>query len=347
MPLGRLAKGATETMDKRERNRAAILSALSKAAGPANSTRLSRMLAGLGHKLSQRTVRLYLQEMDSQGLTVSLGRRGRMITERGIAELRAAQTVQRVGYLSARIDQMTYEMTFDLATRTGLVVVNTSLVNPHHLAAGLTKVCRVFERGYAMGHYVAILAPGESLGDLSVPEDRIGVCTVCSITLNGVLLKHGVPTASRFGGVLELRDGRPTRFVEIIHYDGTSIDPLEVFIRSGMTDYHGAIADGNGLIGASFREMPEGSWDLVMNLAERLSAIGLGGFMEIGLPNQAVLGFQPGQGRIGSVMIGGLNPIAILEEEGHRVLSYALAGLLEYNRLFHFEELPKALRAYL
>ena len=86
-----------------------------------------------------------------------------------------------------------------------------------------------------------ILAPGEQIGSLTVPPDRIGFCSVCSITINGVLLKHGVPTTSRFGGLLELRDRTPVRFVEMIHYDGTSIDPLEVFIRSGMTDYHGAI----------------------------------------------------------------------------------------------------------
>jgi len=52
-------------------------------------------------------------------------------------------------------------------------------------------------------------------------------------------------------------------------------------------------------------------------------------------------------GRIGVVMIGGLNPISILEERGYRVNSRALAGLLDYNRLFHFDELPKVLGQYL
>ena len=79
-----------------------------------------------------------------------------------------------------------------------------------------------------------------------------------------------IPTASRFGGLLELRNGQSTRFVEIIHYDGTSIDPLEVFIRSGMTNYTGAIRDGNGRIGASFRELPADSRKRVQGLAEKL-----------------------------------------------------------------------------
>jgi repressor of nif and glnA expression len=133
----------------------------------------------------------------------------------------------------------------------------------------------------------------------------------------------------------------------MIDYDGTSIDPLEVFIRSRMTDYIGAIRDGNGLIGASFRETPEDARDLVVRLGDRLSAVGLGAFMEVGLPSQAVLEVPVSPGRIGLVVIGGLNPIAILEEMGHRVRSQALAGLLDYARLFHFEELPKALGEYL
>ncbi len=231
--------------------------------------------------------------------------------------------MQRVGYLSARIDQMTYGMTFDLASRTGLVVVNTSVVNPRLLASCIDDVCAVFAKGYAMGNLVGLVPPGESLGELTVPKDRIGLCTVCSITLNGVLLKHGVPTASRFGGLLELRDGQATRFVEIIHYDATTIDPLEVFIRSGMTNYTGAITTGNGLIGASYREMPEDSRELVVRLADRLSVVGLGGFMEIAEPGQMVLDMQASQGRIGSIVIGGLNPIAIVEEQGQRVLSRA------------------------
>ena len=85
----------------------------------------------------------------------------------------------------------------------------------------------------------------------------IGVGTVCSITLNGVLLKHGVPTVSRFGGLLEMKDKKPVRFVEVIMYEGTSIDPLEIFIRSGMTNYLGAIKTGSGRIGASSGNFPQ------------------------------------------------------------------------------------------
>jgi len=95
-------------MERKERNRTAILSALSKMAAPASSRRLAEFLSAAGHNLSERTVRLYLNELDAEGLTASRGKRKRIITQKGLAELSAAQTFRRVGYLSAKIDQMTY-----------------------------------------------------------------------------------------------------------------------------------------------------------------------------------------------------------------------------------------------
>jgi hypothetical protein len=309
-----------------------------------SSARITEALQQSGQDVSERTVRLYLQQMEERQLIRSNGRRGRVITEAGLEELHAEALVQRVGLLSAKIDQMTYRMSFDLQMRSGAVLVNTSIVDPEDFTACIDEVCEVFARGYAMGTLAGLLGPGESIGELTVPDGMLGFCTVCSITLNGVLLKHGVPTHSRFGGLLQLADGEATRFVEMIHYDGTSIDPLEVFIRSGMTNYLGAIQTGDGRVGASFRELPADSRALVVNLAERLDRIGLGGFLCIGHPGRPLMDLPVSEGRIGAVVIGGLNPIAILEERGRRVQSRALAGLMEYNRLFSFRELPDRVR---
>ncbi|MCP5520112.1 MAG: DUF128 domain-containing protein [Verrucomicrobiales bacterium] len=330
-------------MDKTARNRVAILNVLRRTKNLTTSRQIAGCLADSGVLLSERTVRLYLSALQQEGLVDSHGRRGHTLNERGLTEVQAARTQERVGYLSAKIDQMTYRMSFDLQTRTGSVVVNTSVVRVDHLQRCLERVCRVFELGYAMGTLACMLRPGERVGGVEVPPGHVGFCTVCSITLNGVLLKHGVPVRSRFGGLIELQSGRPVRFVEIIRYDGTSIDPLEVFIRSGMTDYHGAIKDGCGLIGASFREVPDDSRDVVEHLAKRLAAVGLGAFMRIGAPGQPVLEWPVGEGRVGAVVVGGLNPMAVLVEAGYPVASSALSGLLEYHRLLPYGQLPEAL----
>ncbi len=314
---------------------------------PLPSSVIVEELRNIGLEMSERTVRAYLADMDKAGFTVNLGRKGREITELGIKELESSRVYEKVGFLSAKIENLTYLMDFDLNTKTGSVVVNTSIVEPRELLLHLKAVHGVFERGYGMGTLVTVFNPGERVGPIEIPPDKIGIGTVCSITLNGVLLKHGIPTQSKFGGLLELVNGKPSRFVEIINYDATTLDPLEIFIRSGMTDYMGAIRDGNGKIGASFREFPAESRGLVVELAKRLERIGLGGFMRIGNPGRPVLEIPVGEGRIGAVVIGGLNPIAVLEECGSRTHSKALAGLVDFRRLFHHRELDEVVKKLL
>ena len=333
-------------IEKQEKKQLSILNILKASDKPLSSSKISNELTALGHEISERTVRFYLQKTDQAGLTQNMGKRGRKITELGLNEIYSARIIERVGFLSARIDQMTYDMNFDHTYKSGTVVINITLAEPKELARRADMICSVYEKGYAMGHLLTLLEPGEIVGHTIVPNGMLGIGTVCSITLNGVLLKYGIPTNSRFGGLLELRNGKPTRFVEIITYDGTSIDPLEVFIRSGMTDYVGAITSGDGRIGASFREFPAGSLNLVEELAHKLERIGLGGFMKIGRAGQTLLEIPVSEGRVGAILIGGLNPVAILEETGGHIYSRAMAGLIDFNRLFHYKELKSRINTY-
>lgn len=334
--------------EKIEKKKLAILRILNDEKAPLSSPRITDSLNTLGHDISERTVRLYLGELDTDGLTENMGKRGRMITDLGRRELSSARVYEKVGYLASKIDRLTYQMDFELAKRAGTVVLNASLLEREYLARSVPLIEKVYANKYAMGTLIALFGEGERIGEVLVPPDFIAVGTVCSVTINGVLLAHGIPTQSRFGGLLELVEGRPTRFVELIHYEGTTLDPLEVFIRSGMTDYTGATHTGTGRIGASFREVPAESRSRVLELAEFLEDAGLGGFMTVGWPGQPLLEIPVGEGRVGAVIIGGLNPVAILEEQGIRVRRPgALSGLVEYNRLFPFHELKERSRPFM
>ena len=330
--------------DKTEKKKLAILEVLKNSTTPLSGNKITESLNVAGYDISERTVRLYLQQLDNAGLTKPEGKRGRLISEEGRLEIGSSRIFERVGYMPAKIDQMTYRMNFDLSLRSGTVVVNTTLVDPAVLLEKIDQIKRVFSMGYAMGYLVGVLKPGEKVEDMVIPEGKIGLCTVCSITLNGVLLKHGVPVRSLFCGLMELRDYKAVRLAEIIKYDGTSLDPLELFIRGGKTDYIGAISTGSGYIGIGFREFPSESYDLVVNLAEKLKMIGLGAFMEIGRSGQALFNTPVPEGCIGAIVVGGLNPVAILEENGIQVEAKALSGLLPFNKLIHYEELENALK---
>lgn len=330
--------------EKTEKKELTILRLLQKSETPLPSSKILERLHAMGHEVSDRTVRHYFKILDEKGLTENLGRKGRIITQLGQRELSRARVFDKVGFLETKIDQLTYRMTFDLARKKGTVIVNISLIEKAILVQAAPLISQVYDAGYSMGTMMCLFNPGERVGDIVIPRGMTGFGTVCSITLNGVLLAHGIPIHSNFGGLLELRNRKPLRFVEIIRYDGTSLDPLEVFIRSGMTDYTGAIRKGNGRIGVGFREVPADSRDRVIDLIEKLKEVGLGGFLMVGWPGQPLLEIPVPEGRAGAVVIGGLNPIAILEETGTRIQSRAMAGMVEYERLFHYKEMEERLR---
>ncbi len=112
-----------------------------------------------------------------------------------------------------------------------------------------------------------------------------------------------------------------------------------------MTDYVGATQSGNGLIGASFREVPADSREHVLGLAAQMDEAGLGAIYVVGWPGQSLLEIPVSEGRLGMIVVGGLNPVAILEEKGVPVYrTGALAGLIEYSRLFPYQELAERAR---
>lgn len=331
-------------LDRTREREMLVLNVLKKLGGRSSSSSLAEHLLNMGYRMSERTVRFYLKKMEGLGLTEKEGRKGYRITEKGIIETEVSRIIERVGFLSSKIDQMSYKMTFDLNSLSGTVVVNVTLVEPREFESRLPLVESVFQKGYTMGKLVTFFAPGENVGSITIPQGMIGIGTVCSITLNGVLLKHGIPCVSKFGGLLEIKNGKPNRFLEIIMYDGTTIDPLEVFVKSGMTDHLSAIRRGSGRIGASFREFPADSREKVKEIATRMERIRLGGFLVLGIPGESLLEIPVFEGRFGAVAVGGLNAVSILEETGAKTVSRALAGLVEFEKLFRFEEMGVRLK---
>ncbi|MCG8452140.1 MAG: NrpR regulatory domain-containing protein [Spirochaetales bacterium] len=325
--------------DRVERKRLLMMKILRESGAPLSSQKIQEQLTARGMDISERTVRFHLQALDSKGLTGYKEKKGRFLTPKGLMELAKAHVYDRVGFLSAKIDEMTYKMSFDPVLGEGSVLVNMSLVGKDQRDAVAALVPPVFSSGLANGQLMALLDEGEQVGDQVIPAGKMGIGTVCSITMNGALIKAGIPVTSVFGGLLEIHDRAPDRFTAIIRYDGTSLDPLEVYITSGMTRTGEAAREGNGLIGASFREIPASARELALETDAKLSSRGLGGFLKLGYPSQTLLDIPVGDGRTGMVVAGGLNAIAPLVEEGIPLESKALSGLVEYQKLFPSDEL--------
>jgi hypothetical protein len=317
----------------------AILSILDKSPSVLGSRELSRKLTRLGVELTERTVRYYLKRLDSQGYTEVFGKEGRKITARGRQELRHALVSDKLGFVISRIETLSYLTTLDLASMEGDVILNVSWFPRKNLHKALELLKPVFSSPFVMSDRVILADEGEEIGDARVPKGMAALGTICSVTINGIFLKAGIPVTSRFGGVVETADGKPQRFLSLISYAGSSLDPLEMFIKSGMTAVSEAVKGRNGRILSSFREIPIVCLDKAAKLARTLEERGIRGILTIGSPNKPLLEVPVGIDKAGIVIIGGLNPVAVLEEHGIATESKAMSTLFEYSRLSPFKEI--------
>ncbi len=310
-----------------------ILRVLSESAEPLGSITIARELEHHGIFLSERAVRYHLRITDERGYTLPLGRDGRMLTTRGLEELKMALAPDQVGFILERLELLAFRTTFDPEKRTGQVPINTSLFDKDRFPKALTIMKDAFKAGICVSELVSTASEGEKIGGIVVPTGKVGFATVCSVVVNGVLLKRGVPMESRFGGVLEIRESKPRRFVAIINYAGTSLDPSEQYIRARMTSVGDAARTGNGKILANFREIPAPAMAIVEEVTAALKEAGIGGVYALGHTSEPVCQIAMGPNRVGVVLLGGLNPVACAVEAGIEVENIAESGLIDFQQL--------------
>ena len=324
-----------------ERKIITILKVLSESSEPLGSATIARELERHGIFLSERAVRYHLKITDEHGFTQPAGHDGRMLTPRGLEELGMALAPERVGFILEKLELLAFRTTFDPAKRTGLLPINTTLINKDRFREALSTMGDTFRAGICISDLVAVAAEGEKLGSVVVPADKIGLATVCSVTINGVLLTAGIPIESRFGGVLEVRDSEPRRFVAIINYNGTSLDPSEQYIRARMTSVSQAARTGSGKILANFREIPASARAVVEEKVVRLKEAGIGGVCALGNTSEPICQIAVGVNRVGLVLFGGLNPAAAVAEAGIEVENVAESGLIDFQQLKSFWRLQE------
>jgi repressor of nif and glnA expression len=285
---------------------------------------LLETLSSQGLEWSERTLRLYLLELTDLGLIERHGRRGYRLAAAGAEVARELTISRRVSSILARMEETLCHVGgpdgLDLRRGSGLVSVNGYII-PDRMAAHLAEELEaVFQAGLGVGPRVLVAAPGEDILGREVPAGHVGLGTLCSLSIAGLLLRRGVPSTPVFGALLRLAGGQPTHVVEMIRYEGTSLSPNELFIRANLTSVGRAARTGNGCITASFREVPMGALPVVKQIDDECRAAGFQGILHIGRPGQPVLNVPVHEGRVGLLLATGLNPLAGLWERDHGTL---------------------------
>jgi repressor of nif and glnA expression len=316
-----------------------ILNSINNAGEAVGSRIIAQKLEEHGINLSERSVRYHLKFLDLRGFTKLDGRDGRLLTKKGKEEILNAFVTKKVGFVINKIDTLTYKMDFDFRKKKGKVIINASFIPKENFKSALKAMKPVYQANLCTSSFVALAKEGQKLGDVTVPTGMIGFGTLCSVTLNGIFLKNFIPLESKFGGLLQISKNKPIRFTQIINYDGSTLDPSEIFIKGKMTDVANAAKKGSGIVVAGFRSFPAVSLNAVENILNKLKDIGFNGLASVGRPGQPLLDIPVDSDRCGMVIIGGITPVAAVEEAGILTQNFAISTLHEFSSLISFFDL--------
>jgi repressor of nif and glnA expression len=278
-----------------------------------------------GYDLGERAVRYHMRILDEKGFTERIGYAGRQITDKGLKELEKGLIYDQVDFIFSKFEDMIYQTTLNPSDGTGKVIVNTSSFVYEKDIMEILK--SVFKKGIAVSPFVKFLDP--------IPEEgnEIRLDTICGTTIDGMLLRMGIPVIPKYGGIVKVEDYVPTRFTELISYKKTSMTPLEAFTDKNMTSVLDVIENGNGAIPANFRLIPKTARKNAVNIFKNLQKLGITGLLKVGNEGESVLGIPIDDNMVGIAVIGGIAPLCAAKEAGFEVNIKLAENTIEFGKM--------------
>jgi len=241
-------------------------------------------------------------------------------------------------FTNHRIEEYALRVTYRPEEDTGKIIYNLSLIESRDLEFALSILKEAHNTGTTISDRIRVAGPGEVVDGYTVPDGQYGICTMCSITLDALLIQHGIPLNPIGGGIVEVEGRIAQRFTSMILYRDTTLDPLEVLISQEATSILDVMRHGNGNILANIRECHMEAESLMGMVLDELAAIGFSGVLDVGAPNVPLLGVPVSPQYVGVAIVGGTNAMAAVREAGRPVVTRALKGLIDIREMGYLED---------
>lgn len=227
----------------------------------------------------------------------------------------------KIKYMMNKLYNLISEVTFNIDSEEGNVITNISYINKKYVDEAIEIMNKVYKKKpeYCMGNKYALIED---------KDDRVGIATLCSLTIDGILTNHAISSTPEYSGVLDVY-GNDKRFVDLMSYQGSSMDPHEIFIQKDMQNIAGSLR-GNGKILASVHTVPYLARDETVEIFDLLSNTGLNALC-VGKPNEYTYNARIEKYDFGYVLPGGLNPIAAIHEKNIPVEVKSLESIMDYT----------------
>lgn len=230
---------------------------------------------------------------------------------------------KKVSFVLNKIYNLISNVTFDIETRSGDIISNISYVNKNQVDDAIDVLKELFDRKpeYCIGNRYALFDEG---------NDNVGIATICSLTIDGILTKYGISSLPTYSGILDIYENN-RRFIELVSYKGSSVDPHEIFIKKNMHDVYGAIENSGKLL-ASVHTIPYVSREATKDILNSLNDSGFE-ILGMGQTNEYMYNAKIEKYHFGYVVAGGLNPIAAMKERGIPVDVKSIEKIIDYDSL--------------
>jgi repressor of nif and glnA expression len=229
---------------------------------------------------------------------------------------------QKVQFLLSKAWNLIQKVNFDIETQQGKLITNISYLKKNKLDESIEIMNETYKSSpqHISPYYKIIKKPN---------SDDVGIATICSLSIDGILINNGIMSTPKYGGLLEMRS-KPL-FIELISYSGSSIDPHEIFIFKNMTSIK-SNSSGYKILLASVKEIPYIARESTEKILSKIEYVGLPVY-KIGKPREVVYNAKIDNYSFGIISGSGLNPIAAIKEEGIDIKAKSIESMIDFSKM--------------
>jgi repressor of nif and glnA expression len=246
------------------------------------------------------------------------------ITSRIKSQLKAPipEKQPKLTFLLSKSWNLIQQVDFDIEKQKGEIIANVSYVARDDLDSALSVMEDTYNRNpkYINPYYKLTAHPDDA--------DKVGIATICSLSIDGILINNGIMSNPKYSGLLELTE--PPLFIDMISYNGTTLDPHKIFLSKNMTSI--SAVDGPSKILASVKEIPYITRDYAVQILDILNNIGFS-IYKIGKPREVVYNSKVDNYNFGVITGGGLNSIGAVKEKGIDIEVKAREKLIPFEKM--------------
>ena len=228
----------------------------------------------------------------------------------------------KIPFLLSKSWNLIQQVSFDVEKRKGNIISNVSYLNRDDVDHALQIMEKTYNDNprFINPYYKLVKHPND--------DNKMGIATICSLSIDGILINNGIMSNPKYGGLLELTE--PPLFIELISYNGSTVDPHKIFLSKNMTSISSEISPRKILAG--FKEIPYIARDYAVELLDTLDKVGFS-IYKIGKPREVTYNAKAENYNFGVVAGSGLNSIGAVRENGVDVEVKAIEKLLPFEKM--------------